>query len=269
MSLCLIAIFKNESHIIDEFITHYKNQGVDHFFLIDNGSDDNYIDKIKNFDNITLNIDSTKHCQEKHYNNYYLEKCKQFDWVIVCDFDEFIYARLKFKNIKEYLNTLSDDISQVSIPWKMFGSSGFKEQPSSVIKNFTKRLNYDKTSNFSGVIIENTYKYSLTKCIVRTKYLTRFVNHKHYTTNSNWIGPDNNQLIHKSKEFYQINENILSNSFLHLNHYPIQSYDWFMRVKATRGDVNSSYYENHRGEKYFKEYDNSSSDINDFELANI
>ena len=43
-SLCLVAIFKNESHILKEFITHYIKQGVDHFFLIDNGSNDNYSD---------------------------------------------------------------------------------------------------------------------------------------------------------------------------------------------------------------------------------
>ena len=39
--LSIVAIFKNESWILKEWIEHYLNQGVDHFFLIDNGSTDN------------------------------------------------------------------------------------------------------------------------------------------------------------------------------------------------------------------------------------
>ena len=44
MSLCLLTMFKNESHIMKEFITHYLKQGVDHFIMIDNGSNDNYLE---------------------------------------------------------------------------------------------------------------------------------------------------------------------------------------------------------------------------------
>lgn len=265
MSLCLVAIFKNESHIMNEYIKHYMNQGVDHFFLIDNGSDDNYLDVLKNFNNITLEINSNRPFQVDHYNNYFLNKCKNYDWVIVCDLDEFIYARINFKTIKEYLNSLENSISQVFIPWKIFGSSGFntdKKQPDSVIDNFTKRINYDKDSNFQGVIIENG-KYSFTKCIVRTKYLKRFNIHSHETTNKNYIGADNNRSIHNNESFYKINETILSNSFLHLNHYAIQSYEWFMRIKATRGDASSDYC---RTETYYREFDAAASDIDDFEL---
>jgi len=40
MSLCLVAIFKNESYILEEYINHYIRQGVDKIFFIDNGSDD-------------------------------------------------------------------------------------------------------------------------------------------------------------------------------------------------------------------------------------
>jgi len=268
MSLCLVAIFKNESHIMNEYIKHYINQGVDHFFFIDNGSNDNYLDVLKKYNNITLKIDPNRPFQIQHYNNYFLEECKKYDWVIVCDLDEFIYSRLQFKTIKEYLNSLDDDISQVFIPWKIFGSSGFntidKKQPDNVVENFTKRINYDKDSGFQGVIIENNDKYSLTKCVVKTKYLTQFGIHSHSTTNKN-IGADNNNFIHNNS-FYKINEDILSKSFLHLNHYVIQSYEWFMRIKATRGAVDSNYV---RDEGYYRAFDDCSNDIYDFELTSL
>jgi hypothetical protein len=270
MSVCLVSIFKNEGHIMDEYINHYIKQGVDHFFFIDNGSNDNYIHTLAKYKNITLQKDPHRPFQKDHYNNYCLKKCKNYDWVIVCDLDEFIYARRQFKTIKQYLNSLDDSISQVFIPWKIFGSSGFnttdKKQPDNVVQHFTKRINYDKDSDFQGVIRVNNAKYSFSKCIVRTKYLKHFNIHSHGTTNKNYIGADNDKLIHPNESFYQINEKILANSFLHLNHYAIQSYEWFMRIKATRGDVNSEYV---RGESYFREFDAVSNDICDDELNEL
>ena len=88
--------------------------------------------------------------------------------------------------------------------------------------------------------------------------------HSHFTTNINYIGADNNKYIHPNNLFYKIDETILLNSFLHLNHYAIQSYDWFMRIKATRGDATDINSNNVRNETYFKNFD--LNDIDDTEL---
>ena len=42
MVFSILAIFKNESYNIVEWIEHYINQGVKKIYMIDNGSDDNY-----------------------------------------------------------------------------------------------------------------------------------------------------------------------------------------------------------------------------------
>ena len=48
-------MFKNESYIIEQWIQHYLLEGVNHFYLIDNGSTDDYECKIKKYMNkITL-----------------------------------------------------------------------------------------------------------------------------------------------------------------------------------------------------------------------
>ena len=44
LSVCLLCIFKNERHILYEFINHYLNEGIDCLILIDDNSDDNYIE---------------------------------------------------------------------------------------------------------------------------------------------------------------------------------------------------------------------------------
>ena len=53
--LAIVAMFKNESSILESWIEHYIKEGVQHFYLIDNGSTDDY-QKILNpyMDIITL-----------------------------------------------------------------------------------------------------------------------------------------------------------------------------------------------------------------------
>ena len=267
MSLCLLTMFKNESHIMKEYITHYLQQGVDHFFMIDNGSNDDYLEYLNPYINnhtVDLIVDPERNFQVNGYNMYFRDKIKQYDWVIVCDLDEFIYARKHFKTIKEYLNTIDGSISQVFIPWKMFGSNGFNtiehQQPESVIKNFVKRQNYKNN------------EYIFHKSIVRTKYLIEFYIHYHTTENNNYISSHPSLLndpFSDDLQFSKISEDILENSYLHLNHYPIQSFNWFMKIKATRGDADNISKDNVRDEKYFYGYDAVSNDIVDLELCNI
>jgi hypothetical protein len=275
--LCLVAIFKNEAHILKEWLEHYLNQGVDRFFLIDNGSTDGYKKILEPYikkRKVYLSIDKVKHKQESLYNIYYLDKSKQYEWVIVCDLDEFIYSRKDFRTIKSYLKSIDNSCSQVFIPWKIFGSNGFdsldKRQPDNVIHSFTKRMNYNKEEGFQGIIKEGGEKYCLTKCIVRTKYLHNFNIHSHVVSNNNFIVPCNViSKIHPNNKCVEINEEILENSYLHLNHYAIQSLEWFINVKSTRGAADHITNDFCRNEEYFRRFANSSNDIDDFELLNI
>jgi len=268
MSLCIIAIFKNESCIMKEWIEHYIKEGVDHFFLIDNDSSDDY-SKILNpyiySKRVTLIIDPTRYDQVNLYNKHFLEKSKLYEWVIVCDLDEFIYSRKEFKTIKEYLNTLDKSISQVHVQWKMFGSNGLIEQPESVIKSFTKRVDYD-TRKTQGVHHMSNGKYSLNKCIVRTSYLKALGIHNHALTQDKRITSDNSTSnLHSQMSITKIDESILKESYLNLNHYAIQSESWFMKVKATRGDIKNKLLDTRRNIQYFKAYD--INDKEDLELS--
>ena len=281
MSLCIVAIFKNEKHILNEWINHYIKQGINKFFMIDNGSNDNYLEILQPYiDNnvVELVIDTTKYSQSNLYNIHFNEKCRCYDWVIVCDLDEFIYARKQFKTIIDYLNTLDNSISQVFIPWKFFGSNGYntldKKQLSSVIKTFTKRGNCDKVNSDSfGIKYQYNNAYINCKTITRTKNLQHFAVHYSHTDNNNYIttedcciNTDNNI---NNYVWCKISENILKNSYLHMNHYVIQSFEWFMRIKYTRGAADCIDFENIRDEQYFLKFDSENNDVEDLELCNL
>ena len=277
-TLCLVAIFKNESHILEEWIEHYLNQGVDKIFLVDNGSTDSYYSILQPYistGKVDLVKDNKRHAQVELCNKHFLHKCKAYDWVIVCDLDEFIYGRKYCNSIKDFLNKVHPSFSQVFIPWKMFGSNGYdtmeKEQPSSVISTFTKRINNNDTrhNRFRSFTYRGPIKYIFSKCIVRTKYLLKLNIHHSETSNNRYMTSYvlQNNHINTNKDFVEINEDIIENSALHLNHYAIQSLNWFMKVKATRGDNCSVRNDNVRNIEYFKEY--NFSDIEDNELSNI
>jgi len=272
MSVCIVAMFKNESHILAEWITHYISQGIDHFFMIDNNSNDNYIEILQPYITsgvVELFIDYRIAKQALCYNDHCFHRCKQYDWAIVCDLDEFIYARNGYRTIKDYLydiNKMVPSTTRVNIPWKMFGSNGYntmdKGHPSSIIQSFTKRENYDKDGNYLHMMFNGNKKHTGGKEIVKTKELVRFGIHNHETTNTHEISSKGLYTINGGGE---ISEHVLEESFLHMNHYIVQSKKWFTEVKITRGDVNNVY--NHRNENYFNRYD--VNDIDDFELRDI
>ena len=119
-----------------------------------------------------------KHAQVELYNRW-LPEAKKFDWVIVVDMDEFIYARNGFKTIKEYLETVNKDIYKIEIPWKLFGSSGFKIQPDSVIQNFIHRKKFPKISTHTNL----SERVINIKTISRGSHLQKIIVHTSVVTN--------------------------------------------------------------------------------------
>jgi predicted DNA-binding protein len=224
--LAVGAIFKNESHIIREWLEHYINQNVEKFYLIDNGSTDDYMKEIRDFsDRIMLFQDSKKCAQTEHYNKYILPVCTESEWLLICDLDEFVYARKGYSSIMDYIRSVPEDVSAIMITRKMFGSSGYIKQPKRVVRSFTTRTPFrDRKISFKN-----------SKFIVRTARLTYMTPHIQYFSDGLVITPDNKYI--DLQEEYTWSEKNLDESFLHCNHYAIQSLERFMKVKATRGDV--------------------------------
>ena len=65
-----------------------------------------------------------------------------------------------------------------------------------------------------------------------------------------------------------ISKSITENEKIRLNHYPIQSVEFFEKVKMTRGDVASRDWDNIRDMNYFYKYDENKT-MKDETLANM
>ena len=226
------SVFKNESSILKEWITHYLKHGAEHFYLVNDFSTDNFKEIIHEFGEVVTlyNNDIVTNKvgrQTMIYNKYFKDIPSK--WVALLDLDEFMWTP-KCNSIKTYLDSIPENINQIKVDWLHFGSSGHIKQPSSVINSFTKRAKFDTTKEY--------YSY---KSIYKSKSLISFNVHGHNVTGMT--------LHEKYSEQDQ--------SGLVINHYPIQSFEFFMNIKATRGDINNWFNTTgrKRNEEYFKKQD--------------
>ena len=202
ISLCLIARFKNERHIMYEFINHYLEEGVDFFILIDDNSDDNYLEHNKDWINdlISLNkilIVKGNHNSQTDDYNLYIDRIKQFDWLIVCDFDEFFFSVSQNTTLKTLLNSELSHFDYIQVPWKMFTHNSYN-QPKSVINNnlYTHSCSLDPTSlsrGFKNIIKTRVIKHiDIHKCRIKDKSQilliedchNKLIQNNHYRTQS-------------------------------------------------------------------------------------
>lgn len=282
--LAVVAIFKNESHILKEWIDHYVSQGVSRIHLINNNSTDNYLPILNPYIRsglVELHHDQRLYKQTQIYNDILPRVKREAEWLIACDLDEFIYARLGFQSISTFLKELDHSVSSVLIPWKMFGSSGHLTQPpEGVREGFVHRalsgeVNSEeelavaspgstKMGTWSGY---NRTKPEYVKCISRTNRLVNVYIHFCWILFGRRILPDGANADPTTLVLQPINEELLASHALHLNHYPIQSLAFFQDVKMTRGDADYSKHVKLRNHAYFKAYD--TNDFYDNELALI
>jgi len=237
----LMAIFKNESMILKEWIEHYKWQGVDTMILLNNDSTDDWksiTDQFKDF--VTVKDVPGKHMQMTAYNTSGLPFLKEqgVDVMIVADIDEYYFGRdgkLIKDYVKEFFSKKTDlsgsKVSGFTCGWSMFGSNGHISQPASVREGFTKRWqeNAEPENGISGkstVLISDLSGGRLS-----------------------------------SQHIPDVSGKLLScPPGLQVNHYPIMSKDYYNKVKKVRGDVYTANHNSARDDDYFKRYDNNKVD---------
>jgi hypothetical protein len=96
-NFCIMAIFKNETMNLKLWLDHYLWQGVDHFYLIDNGSTDYPLYILNEYISkgiVTYYHRDQKHQQPQHYRYVFDKEYLMFKtkWLCICDLDEFFFG---------------------------------------------------------------------------------------------------------------------------------------------------------------------------------
>ena len=220
------ALFKNEAHILKEWIEHYLYHGFEHIYLLNDKSTDNYMEIVKPYIEkgiLTLyDIDEPYELgrQSKLYDEYFMPKLinKEIKWLLICDLDEFLWSTRQkdIKNILKY----SDYLSQIQFDVNLFGSNGHEKQPKYVVPNFTKRASYPTDKNYRN------FKY-----LVNSSYRFKTLG-VHSATYYDEDIEDSKKTFIRSD--YSADKDL---PWFVLNHYIIQSKDFWKKIKLTRGDA--------------------------------
>ncbi len=253
LSVCVCI--KNEAKYVIDFIKHYIQQGVEHIYIIDNGSTDNinevifqsgyknYVTIIKDDRNMNiLNNDSGMmgHVTLLNDNLYEIIK-RETEWAIFIDADEYMYGKNGY-TIKSYIKTLEDDIGCVYVLWTIMNP--YQEENGEISKEFSihkniNRINYDKIqSMISHIYHANDFG----KSIVRTNKLNdnrklwihkiptdgKIINNYGYESNQ-WVD-NKNKIDYTEEKYKKIN--------ITINHYAIRNQEDYEKKEKQIGKVN-------------------------------
>ena len=123
--LAVCAIAKDEGPYFREWIEWHRRQGVDKFFIYDNGSTDETADVLRPYveEGIVEHIPFPgKKMQLAAYDHCLLHHRYDTRWIAFIDIDEFIVP-LRDASLREYLGRF-EDFPAVEINWLVFGSGG-------------------------------------------------------------------------------------------------------------------------------------------------
>lgn len=236
MKIDVAMCFKNEAHILEEWINHYIDEGIDQFLLCNNNSTDDYKSILNKYNNITLFDDDGSAIQVsmngergRYGPNIYSKMISKSDadWIILVDADEFIYAREGYDTIKDFIIDKGNECNQILIPSLTFHNKAPKyatlKQPDSVIEEF----------------IYSTTQQNLSKAMVKRDALIRTEIHEHVvkgrTTGANLLDDfDFSESVYKNKKLWRLYPED-SKVYLHCNHYRYQSQEYWFETKCKRG----------------------------------
>lgn len=224
--LGVLGIMKNEELNVREWVEHYIWQGAERIYLIDNGSTDRSVELVQPWVEKGL-VKLISLPEPQRQREHYMKAVKVFEiprqceWLLVADLDEFWFC----KDGTGLADTLSgyNEADVIYVGWSIFGSSGYIEHPDSIRTRLVMR--HDR----------NTSR-ELGKWVCRTGAIRRVKNinihHIHGTFSS---------------------RTVTDNDTFQINHYQIQSLEFFKKSKMQRGDA--VHQNNARTLEYFEEID--------------
>lgn len=143
--LAIGAFFRDEARYLDEWLTFHAGVGVDHFYLYNNRSEDDFLSVLAPWiaaRKVTLADWPGAGGQVAAYNHCLRRARRSTRWLAFIDIDEFLFSP-SGRRLPEVLRQY-EDLPAVFVYWRLFGSSGHDRRPGGpVVEAYTRRLDDD------------------------------------------------------------------------------------------------------------------------------
>ncbi len=242
LSIC--AIFKDEAPYLKEWIEFHKLQGVEHFFLYNNNSSDDYLNVLQSYilSNEVTVIEWPYTYQPVNEGNAlpwiaiqtgaYTDCIKKYGdktcWLAVIDIDEFLFC-LTGQALPDFLQNYKK-YGGVGVNWLYFGTSYVESLPegSLMIEHLTRCAPKDDLS------------HSLVKSIVQPKYVesSRTAHTFNYKKGFFAVDVDGNRLSGLLNELLMGKP---SYDRLRIHHYWTRTESYFSRCKIASRNARRTY----------------------------
>ena len=149
--LAIVAIMKNEGHYLKEWLDYHLLAGVDHFYLYNNDSSDNYREVLAPYveaDLVTLTDLSGRLAMYPAYDDAVKKHRFACRYMAFVDLDEFIYPKNTTATIAATLDAILKNFpgaSGLTVNWQLFGSNGeqIPDYTRGALERFTRRAPVD------------------------------------------------------------------------------------------------------------------------------
>ena len=244
LKICLCTIGKKENLYIREFVSYYRNYGVDKIYIYDNNdnNDEKFESILKDYiqsDHVEIidirnkekpQIRAIQDCINKNYNKY--------NWLIIYDIDEFIYLK-NFKNIKDYLK------QKKFMKCQNIQLNHFSHTDNNLLyynnKSIKERFRESKRDKFGTLksILKGNIKIDINGDI--------------HNINNSLISCNGFGEFNKNEKYFIFTKNP-DYTFYYIDHYPFKSTIEFIK-KINKGSVysgNATFSKYRRIKNYFK-----------------
>lgn len=227
VSVCMI--FKNEAKVLKEWIEYHHLIGVDHFYLYNNFSDDNYLSVLQPYVEqgvVTLIEWPMKYGQMPAYYDCYEKTKDETHWLGYIDADEFVNLQ-EGNNIKDFLKKYQA-YPVLYLYWRMFGTSGLLNEPEDYLITEEFTASWPWLCNIGKSFINNSYKNIKVGMHQSIGYVAKFPIFS----------------VDDKKFFKPFFTNIFSDICgytpkAYINHYWSRSYEFYQYKDFVRGDADS------------------------------
>lgn len=229
LSIC--TIFRDEAPYLKEWIEYHRLLGVQHFYLCNHNSLDNYNEVLDHYikegivelkeisDSPKADLaDFTFNFQTKWYTECLVKAKDQSKWVAFLDSDEFL-CLLDGNNLVDFLKNY-EEFGGVSLNWFFFGTSNIQQL-------CPNKLMIEQLTCCS---LHSNENFTLLKCIVQPRYVSQFRSPHFADFLPGYFAVNTNQEPLLNEPW----KGVLLFDKLRINHYWTREEEYFWKVKIPR-----------------------------------
>lgn len=216
--LSAVAIFRDEANYLREWIEYHKLLGVEHFYLYNNLSEDDYRSVLQPYiESGVVDLTDWSYENDSMHSWTYIQRAAYRDaidrshdktkWLAICDTDEF-FVPIQHNSLASLIASEEGKknnrkVARYEINWVLFGTSGIEKIPQNKLMIELLTMNEGKKSE-------------LVKSIVRPQFVGSYIN-PHITNLTDGM---------KSRN--------LSLAVAQINHYMLRDRHFLYEVKIPR-----------------------------------